>query len=380
VHERSQIVSTKRRSFGKLRQLPSRRWQASYAGPDLQRHVAPVTFDGKGYAEKWLEVERQLIEREEWTPPAVRAAAKRRQDTLTIQAYAEQWLRTRKLRASTLRDYQHLTDDVITPGLGAKSLSKLTRADVRQWWAALDPSRPRTNAKAYSLLRTILGTAVDEEEIAINPAQIRGAGATKRTRAIEPATLEELAAIVEAMPPRLRLAILLGSWCALRYGEIAELRRSDIDFAAGVLKVRRGAVWLKGQTLSGPPKTAAGSRNVAYPPNMEQVIRDHIAEHAQWGKDGLLFPSSSGRPIQPSSFYKPWNKARLAAGRPDLHFHDLRHTGAVMAAQEGATIAELQARLGHTTAAAAMIYQHAASGRDKLLAERLGRRMTGGAS
>jgi integrase len=380
VHGRSQIVSRKRRSFGKLRQLPSRRWQASYAGPDLQRHVAPFTFDGKRYAEKWLENERQLIEREEWAPPAVRAAAKRRQDALTVQAYAEQWLRTRKLRASTLRDYQHLADDVIMPGLGAKSMSKLTRADVRQWWAELDPSRPRTNAKAYSLLRTILGTAVDEEEIAINPAQIRGAGATRRTRAIEPATLEELATIVEAMPPRLRLAILLGSWCALRYGEIAELRRSDIDFAAGVLKVRRGAVWLKGQTLSGPPKTAAGSRNVAYPPNMEQIIRDHLADHARWGKDGLLFPSSSGRPIQPSSFYKPWNKARLAAGRPDLNFHDLRHTGAVMAAQEGATIAELQARLGHTTAAAAMIYQHAASGRDKLLAERLGRRMTGGAS
>lgn len=51
-----------------------------------------------------------------------------------------------------------------------------------------------------------------------------------------------------------------------------------------------------------------------------------------------------------------------------------------MAAQEGATIAELQARPGHATAAAAMIYQHAASRRDKLLAERLGRRMTGGAS
>ena len=372
-------MSTKRRSFGKLRQLPSRRWQASYAGPDLQRHVAPVTFDAKGYAEKWLETERQLIEREEWTPPAVRAAAKRRAEALTVEAYAEQWLRTRKLRASTQRDYQHLVDDVIIPGLGGKSLSKLTRADVRQWWAELDASRPRTNAKAYSLLRTILGTAVEEEEIAINPAQIRGAGATKRTRAIEPATLEELATIVEAMPPRHQLAILLGSWCALRYGEIAELRRSDVDFAAGVLKVRRGAVWLKGRTLSGPPKTAAASRNVAYPPNMEQVIRDHIADHAQWGKDGLLFPSSSGTPIQPSSFYKPWNKARLAAGRPDLHFHDLRHTGAVMAAQEGATIAELQARLGHTTAAAAMIYQHAASGRDKLLAERLGRRMTGGA-
>ncbi len=315
-------MPTKRRSFGKLRQLPSRRWQASYAGPDLQRHVAPVTFDGKGYAEKWLEVERQLIEREEWTPPAVRAAAKRRQDTLTIQAYAEQWLPTRRLRASTLRDYQHLADDVIMPGLGARSPSKLTRPTCANGGQSSTVA-PEDQRQGLLAAAHPLGTAVDEEEIAINPAQIRG---------------------------------------------------------AGVLKVRRGAAWLKGQTLSGPPKTAAGSRNVAYPPNMEQVIRGHITDHAQWGKDRLLFPSSSGTPIQPSSFYKPWNKARLAAGRADLHFHDLRHTGAVMAAQEGATIAELQARLGHTTAAAAMIHQHAASGRDKLIAERLGRRMTGGAS
>lgn len=84
------------------------------------------------------------------------------------------------------------------------------------------------------------------------------------------------------MPPRLQLAILLGSWC--------ELRRSDVDFDAGVLKVRRGAVWLKDQTLSGPPKTAAGSRNLAYPPSMDQVIRDHITDHAQWGQ---------GRPAVP---------------------------------------------------------------------------------
>jgi integrase len=93
-----------------------------------------------------------------------------------------------------------------------------------------------------------------------------------------------------------------------------------------------------------------------------------------------LFPSQSGAPISPSSFFKPWRKARLAAGRPDLRFHDLRHTGAVLAAQEGATLAELQARLGHTTPAAAMIYQHAASERDKELAERLSRRAADAAS
>jgi len=81
-----------------------------------------------------------------------------------------------------------------------------------------------------------------------------------------------------------------------------------------------------------------------------------------------------------AAFFKPWRKARAGAGRPDLRFHDLRHTGAVLAAQEGATLAELQARLGHTTPAAAMIYQHAASEPDKLLAERLSRRATGAES
>ena len=106
---------------------------------------------------------------------------------------------------------------------------------------------------------------------------------------------------------------------------MAELRRSDIDFDRGVIKVRRGAVWLKGRTISGPPKTAAGARDVAFPPHLAPTIREHLATHAQWGKAGLLFPSQSGGPISPSSFFKPWRKARLAAGRPDLRFHDLRH-------------------------------------------------------
>lgn len=370
----------RREGFGAIRKLPSGRYQASYRGPDLVRHNAPFTFDAKGYAEKWLEDERQLIQRGEWTAPAARQAAKRRVDALTVSSYAERWLRARPLRPATVKDYRHLLDAVILPGLGSRRLVEVTRADVRRWYAELDQAKPRTNAKAYSLLRTILGSAHDDEEIGTNPAQIRGAGVSRRQRPIEPATLAQLEAIAEAMPERLRLAVLLGSWCALRYGEVAELRRADVDTDRGVIKVRRGAVWLKGRTVAGPPKTAAGVRDVAYPPHLAPAIREHLAKHAQWGRDGLLFPSTSGGPIAPSSFFKPWRKARKAAGRPDLRFHDLRHTGAVLAAQEGATLAELQARLGHTTPAAAMVYQHAASERDKVLAERLSRRATGGAS
>ena len=366
-----------RRGFGTIRKLPSGRFQATYIGPDLGRHAAPFTFDARGYAERWLEEERRIIQLEEWTAPAAREAIKMLDQSLTLRVYATQWFAARVLRPNTQKDYRHLIEDVILPGLGDLRLHDFTRGDVRRWWASLDASKPRTNAKAYALLRTIVATAVDEEIIAANPVLIRGAGVSKRRRSIEPATLPQLATITEAMPERLRLAVLLGCWCALRYGEMAELRRSDIAFDRGVIKVRRGAVWLKGRTLSGPPKTAAGARDVAFPPHLAATIREHLATYAQWGRDGLLFPSQSGGPISPSSFFKPWRKARLAAGRPDLRFHDLRHTGAVLAAQEGATLAELQARLGHTTPAAAMIYQHAASARDKELAERLSRRAAG---
>jgi hypothetical protein len=46
-----------RRSFGALRQLPSKRYQASYLGPDDRRHIAPVTFNTKGDAQKWISTE-----------------------------------------------------------------------------------------------------------------------------------------------------------------------------------------------------------------------------------------------------------------------------------------------------------------------------------
>jgi integrase len=56
----------------------------------------------------------------------------------------------------------------------------------------------------------------------------------------------------------------------------------------------------------------------------------------------------------PSTLYRVFYPAREAAGRPDLRFHDPRHTGATLAAATRATLAELMARLGHSTPGAAM--------------------------
>ena len=68
------------------------------------------------------------------------------------------------------------------------------------------------------------------------------------------------AVITAAIPDELRLAVQLGAWCALRYGEVFELRRKDLDTAQGVVHVPRGVVWTKGLVTNDRPKTSAGVR------------------------------------------------------------------------------------------------------------------------
>ena len=143
------------------------------------------------------------------------------------------------------------------------------------------------------------------------------------------------------------MLIQLTGWCALRFGEVSELRRADIDLVAGVLRIRRGVVRTAARELViGTPKSEAGSRDVTVPPHLLDPLQAHLDRHVQPGSDALLFPAVNGGNLVPSTLYRVFYRARDKAGRPDLRFHDLRHTGATPAAATGATLAELMARLG----------------------------------
>ena len=250
--------------------------------------------------------------------------------------------------------------------------------EVNAWYLSLNSKTPTERAHAYQLLRAVVSSATKAKLVAENPCAIEGGGQTERAHTVEIATLDELARITTAMPERLRLAVLLGAWCALRYGEIAELRRMDLDLRNGRIRVQRGVTWPNGKATVGTPKTKAGGRVVNIPPHLLGVVKTHLDEHVAPGRNALLFPARDGESnLHPRTFGKRWDVARTAAGRSDLHFHDLRHTGATMAAQTGATIAELMARLGHTTPQAAMRYQSAAADRDKEIARRLSELATG---
>lgn len=361
-----------KRTFGRIAKLPSGRYRARYTGPDAQLHNAPTTFDTKLDAEAWLTDERRAISRGDWKAPAERKAA--RAQVETFGQYAEKWMRRRDLKPTTANHYGQLLERTLLPRFGDTALTAITSEQVRDWHADLDRDRPTWRAHAYGLLRTILATAVSDEKIPANPCHIRGAGSAKRARKIKPATLAELETIAANMPEKYRPMVLLSSWCALRFGEVTELRRKDVDLKNAVIHVRRGVTRADGDVFVGTPKSDAGTRDVAIPPHLIPLLRAHRDSMPMRGNDALLFPAADGvSHLAPSSLYRVYYPARKAAGRPDLRWHDLRHTGAVLAASTGATLAELMGRLGHSSPSAAMKYQHAARDRDTEIAAALSR-------
>lgn len=377
------------RQFGNIRQLPSGRFQARYTGPDGRPYSAKkdgrsVTFETKGDAQAWLKRCRELIDHGEWSA----TGAVKVEQVRTLREYSATWMAGRKLRARTRELYRRHLDTHILPRFGDTPLTLIGPEDVDAWYATLGTPRkdgnrvtggPTAQAHSYGLLRTIMRTAEQRDLIIKNPCRVDGGSQTKRKITIKPATVAELEAIVNAIPGKYKLLVLLAAWCALRFGELAELRRSDIDLKNGVVRVRRGVVRLTGEGRTvNAPKSDAGIRDVAIPSHLHPAIKAHLAEHAAPGPDGLLFPSTThGQQLAESTMRRVYYPARAKAGRPDLRFHDLRHTGATMAAETGATLAQLMHRLGHSNPAAAMRYQHATDGADRIIADRLSARATG---
>ena len=146
-----------------------------------------------------------------------------------LGTYSDEWLTQRTDLALRTRElYEYLLEKHICPIFASLPLQNVTSSKVRSWNAELAQRHLSTAAKAYRLLSTIMRTAVADGLILASPCRIAGAG-VERASERPLATVAEVKALVELMPERLQLAVLLATWCQLRRGEILGLRRCDID-------------------------------------------------------------------------------------------------------------------------------------------------------
>jgi integrase len=353
-----------RRHFGSVRRLPSGRYQASYCHR-ATRHVAPRTFPTKSEAHAWLATVQTDILKGAWVSPNAGA--------LTLAEWGSLWLANRHdLRPRTRELYGYLLRDYIVLALGPSSLADLSPGRIRSWHAKLAAERPALAPKAYRLLRTLLGAAVEDRRITTNPCQIKRA-ASEHPVERPTASVAEVEAIADAIDNRYRAMVLLAVWCSLRFGELAALTRRRIDLVHGVVDVQETLTeTASGKHLLGRPKTDAGRRTVAIPPHLRPELSAHHDRYVGSQPDAPVFPGPEGdRYLRRSNFTRRvWKPATATIG-VSLRFHDLRHSGLTWSAATGATVAELMRRAGHASPRAALIYQHATEDRDHALAAAL---------
>jgi integrase len=361
-----------KRRFGRVRRLPSGRFQARYLGPDGKDRPAPDTFASKTAAEVWLAHKEVEIHDGEWIDPGLGKVA--------LGEYANSWVDDRMLKPRTEELYWGLLKNHVLPTFGNRAVSEIREPQVRRWYkerltagpASSPVFGPVTVAKAYRLLHGIMATAVDDGLIRRNPCRIKGAGQEHSPeRPIVPvARLDEL---LRCIPVRYRAMLLLATFASLRFGELAALRRGDIDLKRCCVRVVRSLVQMNsGKLVEAEPKSRAGRRVVAFPSEIAPELRWHLERFVGPGRDAPVFVGPQGGRLRRSNFRNIWIKACGEASLPDLHLHDLRHTGNTMAAATGASLRELMERMGHSSTRAALIYQHATRERDEVIAAAMG--------
>jgi integrase len=275
-------------------------------------------------------------------------------------------------------------------GLPVEPLGKVSSKLLGQWQAAGSPQLRQlrvapeaspagrvTAAKAYALLKQVFNTAIYDELIDRNPAKDKNATLV-RSRSRKAATIEQVEALALAVPPRYRAAVLLAAYSGLRQGELYGLARKHFNFAAKSVEVERSVKKRQGKAAYlGTTKTAGSVRLVILPETIAEALQAHLEIFTGADPEALIFPTSQGNLVTSSALSDWYIPAREKAGLPELTWHELRHTGATMAASTGASLTALMARLGHTSVRAALHYQKLTATDDAQIAKGIEAKIAG---
>ena len=358
---------TTRRHFGRIRKLPSGRWQARYPDGSGRDVPAPATFASKGDATRFLARIQADLDRGQWRDP--------RLAQVTFGDWVDQWLASNPAKRATTRarDESVLRTHFL-PALGARQLVSITPVHVRgvvdAMAAKLSADTVRTNV---GVLRAVFNAAVEADLIARSPVRgLRLAKADGRSRPT--LTLEELSRLADAIGPRYRALVLLAGVLGLRWSEAIGLRVADINFFGATITVNQTIAEVAGRLEVAATKTRSSRRTISVPRFLLDELANHLAtQRGRPGPDELVFTGPKGGPLRRSFAARTFTPA-VAAARldPALTFHGLRHVATSLMVEAGEHPRVIQQRLGHATARLSMeLYAHVPEAADREVAARL---------
>ena len=347
------------------------------AGPLGKRRQRTETFHS-GLLDATAEERRKAAE-DRWA--VVRAEIIRgvalAPDRMTVQELAERWYHDSFMLRSpallTQRLYRDTLDLHLIPALGHIRVQKLTPQDVQAAIAGLrrrdgrpgEPS-PRQRQIALALLRQILRQAVKWQVVERNVAELVDTpkGRPKEIPFWREDEIHTFLAAAEGH--RLYALFALALATGMRQGELIGLRREDVDWRTGTLRVRRALVPLHGKMVETTPKTRRGYRVIALGPSTLDMLASHVRRvNAEATSDrgrhdeGLLFPSEVGTPLGARNVLRAFHNVQKQAGVRHIPFHGLRHTHATQLLAAGVPPHVVSERLGHASVAFTLsVYAH----------------------
>ena len=275
-----------------------------------------------------------------------------------------------KIRQTTMECYENRIYNHIIPEIGKIPLCKLTQNDLQQFYARLKKGGRRRFVEYYgeglsdrmvrschTTCRTAFEKAVTEGLITTNPA-IGCRLPPKKAKEMQVLTQDEIRRfLIQAHEEGYYEFFLLELTTGMRRGEILGLQWKDVNFATGELHIKRQVVKKGAQTQITKPKTKSSIRTILLPPGMVEIL----AELKKNATCDWVFPSpvKEGEPRNPDSLYGRFQKILQRAQCKKVRFHDLRHTFATMALENGIDIKTLSAMIGHISAETTLnIYSH----------------------
>lgn len=333
-------------------QLPSGKYRGVYRDRRGNRRSAG-TFPHKIAAEKAAIIAEDKARSAGWRDPKA--------GFRTWGSWCEDWWATRPIEAGTAKRDEPRRDMYLLPKWGDVALADITRLEVKAWAAQLLRTRggngqllaPSTVQRIVYMLSASLNAAIDAEILTTNPAyRIKIAkGETSSERFLSAKEFELLLAKMPTPFDQALAATLAGT--GMRWGEAVGLQVQRVDLARGVIRVAE--VW--DDTMGRPKKYPKGrkARTIPVPDWVLDELRDLIGDR----RTGLVFAKSTGRPPSSTNWRsRVWVKAVEKSKIGHVRVHDLRHTCASWLINDGWTLAEVGAHLGHTSPQTTQIYAH----------------------
>mgnify|MGYP004509714549 FL=1 len=266
-----------------------------------------------------------------------------------------------KLRPTTQACYSGRIYTHIIPSVGNIPLNKLTQNDLQQFYARLKKSGRKKHVdkfgeglsdrmvrSCHTTCRTALEKAVNEGLIRINPA-IGCKLPPKKAKEMQVLTPPEITRfLIQAREEGYYELFLLELTTGMRRGEILALKWRDLNLKTGELHISRQVLKVNGKVLISTPKTKSSNRMILLPPEMTELLAElKTRTDSEW-----IFPSPLDltQPRHPSAVYHRFQKILERANCKRVRFHDLRHTFATMALENGMDIKTLSAMIGHVSA------------------------------